>query len=167
MPPNSSLEPKPKVKSTKGKPLGIPTWGWVAALVVGVLLGYILLKRSSNASAASAPVATGSSQGSTGTDNSSVTPPSPPDLLALLQALGLVGGGTGTVASNNGSSTEGNGVGSAVTASDPSVATPVAQKLGSDNFSGINPALTQPTSQPTPTAAGTNSPIQGGHGVQF
>lgn len=74
MPPNPPAgKPAPK---TKGKPLGIPTWGWIAAIAIGLVVGYVVLKKS------------GSSTAATTADQSSGSSPSP-----LGDQTGAGGGG--------------------------------------------------------------------------
>lgn len=46
MPTQTKATVKPKGKPSSGKPLGIPMWGWVAAVAMGLIVGYFLLKRS-------------------------------------------------------------------------------------------------------------------------
>lgn len=98
----------PKVK---GKPLGIPKWGWVAGIAVGLLIAYVAVKKSGSiASASDSGQSPASSSGSPLAGNDSGTgggvvaspPPDMSQLLAQLKAMGLIGGGTGTSASTSG-----------------------------------------------------------------
>jgi len=55
--------PKPKAPP-KGKGLGgIPTWGWIAAIGAGLVIGYIILKRSGTSSSTTTPESTPSPLG--------------------------------------------------------------------------------------------------------
>lgn len=90
--------PKPKAP-TKGKPMGIPVWGWIAAVAAGLVIAFIIAKKSS---ASTSPVDAGN-VGATSplgsqSDNSGagVVAPPAPDLASLLEqlrAMGLFGGG--------------------------------------------------------------------------
>jgi hypothetical protein len=63
-------KPNGKNPKVKGKPLGIPMWGWIAGAVLGLVIGYILIKnRGSSASdsgTGSSPLAGDQSSGSGG-----------------------------------------------------------------------------------------------------
>ncbi len=36
--------------NTKGKPLGIPKWGWIVGIALGLVIGYMVLKKSKSSS---------------------------------------------------------------------------------------------------------------------
>lgn len=91
--------PKPK-----GKPGGIPIWGWVAAGVLGLVIAYVITRKSGLGSSSSDSGTAGTSGssplGSSDAGNSAggvVAPPSADinqQIIDELRALGLIGGGT-------------------------------------------------------------------------
>lgn len=95
---NTDPTPKPKPKG-KGKALGIPKWGWIAALAIGLVIGYILLRKSSSAGGSNpAPETSGNpSAGESGAGQSSGDGGGgaigvPPNFLDYLKAIGVSGG---------------------------------------------------------------------------
>lgn len=95
MPSEASLKAvsKPPGRTPKGKPMGIPMWGWVIAAVIGIVVGYTILKKSGGVS----PEAT-DSDGDGFPDGTEAGKGSPGGTIAipseLLQALGLIPGNT-------------------------------------------------------------------------
>lgn len=84
---------KPPGKTPKGKPLGIPMWGWLIAAAIGIVIGYTILKQSKSASALD------STGGIANADGSAIPPDAEekgsgagmPPLEDILRALGLRG----------------------------------------------------------------------------
>src|SRR6266568_1260454 len=93
MPSEASLKAANPKANPKGKGK-IPTWGWIAAGVIGIIIGYVLLKNS-GASASAAGAETPASPGVTpSTDKTN-----PPGDIAIpwdqiLRALGVMSGAT-------------------------------------------------------------------------
>jgi len=83
----NEVQPKPGAKngkSVKGKPLGIPMWGWIAGAAIGLIIGYILVKRSGSSSASS-DTGTGPSPlggSNSGTGGGVVASPPPDSIIA-------------------------------------------------------------------------------------
>lgn len=94
----ASANPKPK---PKGKALGIPKWGWIAAVAIGLIIGYILLRRPSGASAGNAAPDTsgnpsaGVSGAATDSGGGGGAIGVPPNFLDYLKAIGVAGGTSG------------------------------------------------------------------------
>lgn len=144
---------KPKGKPTKGKPLGIPLWGWIAAAAVGLILGYMLLKRSSASAANSAPAPSsnpsdnGAGADSGGGGGIAIPPGTNPgsantptqDLISTLQDPGP----------SNSSSTSSNGS-TSINPNDPGYPTPGGPQTP------INPNQYSPFSAPTPAPINPN-----------
>lgn len=92
----------PKAKSPKGKPLGIPMWGWVAAIAGGLVLAYFIARKSRSSTSPEESGTAGQSGSSplgandSGAGGGVVAPPPPDimDLLEKLKALGIIGGTT-------------------------------------------------------------------------
>lgn len=159
---------KAKVKATapakvKGKPFGIPMWGWIAAAAVGIIVGYILLKNSGASAATSAGASSVPSAGapadSSDQGSGVVAAPAPDDnqLLDELKALGIIGGGTGTIPGGQSnpppsSSSDISSPGPTGTL-DPGVAARSGVGTGgADNSSNPIPTVTTPTGSTIPQA---------------
>jgi hypothetical protein len=88
----------PKKIPVKGKPMGIPMWGWVIAAVIGIVIGYTILKKSGGGIGGSVSgTDTDSSNGILAGEESSEGGGSialPLSLEDILTALGLRGGTT-------------------------------------------------------------------------
>lgn len=100
MPPSATPGAKPpaKVPAKKGGMGGIPKWGWIAGGAIGLVIGYMIVKKSGSSTTPDATAGndTGSSANPLGTSNSGsgggVVASPPPDysqLMAELQAMGL------------------------------------------------------------------------------
>lgn len=83
MPPNPTPKPAPKAPPkapTKGKPMGIPLWGWIAAAGAGLVIAYLITKKSGTSTS---PVDAGNAANTSplGSDSGSgggvVAPPPP------------------------------------------------------------------------------------------
>lgn len=96
MPPESSLKPVPKNAPKKGTIAGIPTWGWIVGAVLGIIIGYFLVRTSSGSSTSSPGVTGGGTAVSPDSSQAPTGVVAPND---LLQALGL-STGTGIVPSS-------------------------------------------------------------------
>lgn len=97
--PSANPAPKKPPVSAKGKPLGIPMWGWFAAAAVGILIGYTLLRKSSGSLAGGTTPDQSfspSADPGSGSPSGTVTIPGVPD---ALQALGLTPGSGSSPAS--------------------------------------------------------------------
>lgn len=85
--------PAPKKIPVKGKPMGIPVWGWVIAAVIGIVVGYTILKKSGGASGGSSAEGSSDALGMPQEDESS---PGGGNIAIpiedILKALGLRGG---------------------------------------------------------------------------
>lgn len=100
--PREVAPPKPGTKpGTKKAPLGIPTWGWIAAIGLGLVIGYLMIRnKGSAASDNSSAESSGESPLNSPTGKSGgggVASPSP-DILPITQTLtdgGNMGGGQG------------------------------------------------------------------------
>ena len=73
-----------KPPNPKGKPLGIPKWGWAAAIGIGLLIGIVLLKRSGSSAASGTGSDAGSNSSPLGSNDSGsgggvVASPPPPN----------------------------------------------------------------------------------------
>lgn len=80
-----------KKPGTKGKPMGIPTWGWIVGGVLGLVIGYMLVKRSGSSATTSGSDSGSGPLGSpdSGTGGGQPSPPPIPPTPAQ------VGGGNG------------------------------------------------------------------------
>jgi hypothetical protein len=89
--PHEVKPPPGKKPNTKGKPLGIPIWGWIAGAAIGILVGYYFIKKGSGQSADSSSGSDSSPLGGpdSGDGGGSASPPSIPPTPAQ------VGGGNG------------------------------------------------------------------------
>lgn len=142
-PSNSALK-TPK-NAPKGKPLGIPAWGWIVAVAIGIIVGYVVLKRSPSSNAAVGGTEAGSSDSSPDTEDSASNSPGDIALpLDILQALGLrpSGGGASAGTSSSGAPSGGD-----------------SSSTASTNLTSINPDLPVGTVVP---ASGTGDPFTGG-----
>jgi hypothetical protein len=95
MPSEASLKAankSPKAGAKSKGPMGIPLWGWVAAGIIGLVIGYTLFKKASGASAASTSPSAPSSGGTDNTGGASSSAANPME--QLLRALGVSTGGT-------------------------------------------------------------------------
>lgn len=117
MPPKVAPKPTPKGKGIAG----IPTWGWILGAVIGIVIGYTLVKSSPGSASTQASDGTGGAN-ATPSDNSNAPAPAIP-WDAILQAMGLRGGGGGTVPGtstpNSTSTTNANSAATAPSISDP------------------------------------------------
>lgn len=141
---------KPKGVPAKGKPLGIPMWGWIAAAAVGLIIGYVLLKRSSANAANSAPAssttpsANGAGADSSGSGGGIAIPPgTTQDLISTMTDPGTTGS-----SGNNQQVYTGPGA-AALAASQPG---------GTIGSSGWNPVTNTPTA-PISTFGGLGNPV--------
>lgn len=90
---NPAPTPTPKKVPVKGKPMGIPVWGWVIAAVIGIVVGYTILKKSPTGTPTYSPGANDASfpaaeEGSSGGGGIALP------LEDILSALGLRGSST-------------------------------------------------------------------------
>lgn len=155
MPPNAAPNPAAK----KAPPLGIPTWGWVAAIAIGLVVGFVIYKKSGTASAdtgtaGSSPFPLGDQSGNSGGGGVVASPPVQIPLDELLQALGIRG--SSTTPSNTASQIPTTNIQTgSVQTSGPDSFLPSADVTPTTDISPISPAISAPdiTSTPTPTPA--------------
>lgn len=138
---------KPPGSPVKGKPLGIPMWGWMIAAALGIVIGYTILKQSKSASA------TDSQSGISSADGSAIPPDKEdkgsgagmPPLEDILSALGLRGS---TSVSPGGDSSSNGGGDSLATAPEESSTTTTEEPQfplgGLENPRTTNPLYVDP-----------------------
>lgn len=90
-----ATNPAQKPPTPKGKgPMGIPVWGWIAAVVIGLAIAYVFAKKTG---AASQDTGSGSDSNPLGSSDSGtgggVVAPPPPVYTAPPSGLGSEGGG--------------------------------------------------------------------------
>jgi hypothetical protein len=85
------VQPPVKKPGAKGKPLGIPTWGWIVGGVLGLVIGYMLVKRSGSSAAASGSDSGSSPLGSPDSGTGGGEPSPPP----IPPTPSQIGGGNG------------------------------------------------------------------------
>lgn len=56
--------------STKGKPLGIPPWGWVIGIALGLIIGYMVLRNRGSSGGSSSDTSSGSGSSPLGNTDS-------------------------------------------------------------------------------------------------
>lgn len=97
--PREIAAPK-KAPVGKKPPLGIPKWGWVAAIGAGLLIGYLVLKKSNSSSSSDQSSGTETSPlgQSSGTGAGAVASPAPTNnpILQTLTDPGKTNGGGGS-----------------------------------------------------------------------
>lgn len=90
-------QPQPK-PGAKGKPGGVPIWAWGAAIAVGLIVGFVFLRKPQSAAAEGAPAGPGAPPSSGGGGTIAL----PPDLLAALGLRPPAGSGGGETAVDDG-----------------------------------------------------------------
>jgi hypothetical protein len=148
--PEAQPQPKPKVK---GKPGGLPTWAWIIGAVAGLIIGYMIYKKSGGSSSGDiSGVGSSSPLGTQDTGSGGGVVASPPPGNSTTDALGLTHSGTsdpGTIDStDSGSNIPDISTSIYIPASE--TATPWMSNLNTDPSSNYNP-------NPPPVTPGVNT----------
>jgi hypothetical protein len=104
-----------KPPAQKGKPLGIPKWGWIVGIALGLIIGYMVIRKSRSSSGiGTSGTGAGSDSSPLGNSDSgsgggaSIASPTTPDLLSALGVTNTGSADPGTVDGNGDSSTSTN-----------------------------------------------------------